>query len=374
MVSVNGVPRTVVDELKFLSWDQHSFDHSIKHRICTQPFTPSKWWPKGRLFLNVGEDHNTCQEVHRDIGNPPINFDGHENLITYFIQFTDDDGLEVIDEEFTLGQELILKTGIEDARCDGIPDVFEELDHPVFAKMADGTWLIHDRRLELQENTVDTPLSDGGGSINIETGEDTMCMNAPRTFLNEKDCKLSLDGTACGSIPAPVTEILLDDENILQLQNITGRYIYALNGLVVKDNSNQQIKHPCTPGLRSRWEKTSEECENPTSLGAETLNTLQRLFEIVDKDLNAHLRDIIFPKEGMTCASTDVDPEIQIQVGTACWEHRHPEYMSVYDFTYWSRNENHPGNMVRTNCFLHSSNRYQLCTLLRYYCISQSFS
>ena len=342
----------MVNELKFNQWDQHAFDYSVEHRICTQPISPSKWWPKGRLFLGVGgEGDRTCLEVHRDIANPPINFDGHENLITYFIQFSESDHLEVIDENFTSGQEFILKNGINDARCDDIPHVFEELDTPVFAKMADGTWLIHDRRLELQENTLHTPLSDGGGSINIETGEDTMCMNAPRTFLNEKNCKLSLDGTSCGSIPAPVTEILLGDENILQLQNITGRYIYALNGLVVKYDSNQKIKHPCTPGFRSRWEKTTGECRNPSSLGPDTHDTLLQLFKVAEADLNAHLRDIFFPLEGMQCDSTDVDPEIEIQVGTDCWENKHPEHMSVYDFTYWTRTENHPGNMVRTKYF-----------------------
>ena len=49
-----------------------------------------------------------------------------------------------------------------------------------------------------RSNTNLDPLSDGGGSIMKEIGgEEAQCSNAPRTFLNENHCHLSMKKSTC---------------------------------------------------------------------------------------------------------------------------------------------------------------------------------
>ena len=90
------------------------------------------------------------------------------------------------------------------------------------------------------------------------------------------------------------------------------------------------LDHPCTPDVRSRWErKDIIEC-NPTDLYG---NTTQSLTELLSEsgDSNPYIRDIIFPKEGKMCEASDTEPEIEIEVDGVCWKRVHDEYMSVFD-------------------------------------------
>jgi uncharacterized protein (DUF1800 family)/uncharacterized protein (DUF1501 family) len=60
--------------------------------------------------------------------------------------------------------------------------------------------LLFDPHLVLFENSVENPLPDGGGRLQVETKGYATCANAPRTFINEDHCKLSFSEYACTSL------------------------------------------------------------------------------------------------------------------------------------------------------------------------------
>ena len=125
--------------------------------------------------------------------------------------------------------------------------------------------------------------------------------------------------------------MLLNEENIITLFQLTGRYVYSVLGLPVVDKSNNRLPHPCTPGLRSRWEliKPISLC-TPSDLHPQTNATLRELFR-VKGDSNRYIRDITFPTVGMSCNETDFDPEIELIIDDTCYRRVHSEHMSVYD-------------------------------------------
>jgi hypothetical protein len=90
------------------------------------------------------------------------------------------------------------------------------------------------------------------------------------------------------------------------------------------------LDHPCTPGLRSRWEpKNLTDCD-PTELYSETNSSLHSLLSS-SGDKNPYMRDVYFPEEGMMCNETDTEPEVEIEVNGHCWRRVHDEHMSLYD-------------------------------------------
>ena len=192
--------------------------------------------------------------------------------------------------------------------------------------------------MKLEDNTVETPLADGGGLVQSLTGEQTRCSNAPRTFLNEESCVLSYSTSACSSAGAPQLKIELTEENLATLHDMTGQYVYGVLGLPVVDFQGTALESPCKPGLRSRWEiKSVADCPSPTVLEAATNATLVNLLTR-SSDSNPYIRDIIFPNSGSSCGSTDTASlaNVEIVVGSTCFNRVHPEHLSVYDFTYWT--------------------------------------
>ena len=215
-------------------------------------------------------------------------------------------------------------------------------------KLPDGSWLQFEPRLKLESNTDEAPIDDGGGLVQALTGGHTRCANAPRTFLNEKNCLLATSVSTCGSSGTQKIDIELNEENILKLHTITGQYIYAILGLPVVDFQNTSLPSPCTPGLRSRWEiLNSTDCPDPTVLEDETNSTLVNLL-IKSNDINPFIRDISFPSNRYTCGTNDTEAlaHVDIVIGETCFRRVHPEHLSVYDFTYWTLDNTHPGNMV----------------------------
>ena len=92
------------------------------------------------------------------------------------------------------------------------------------SKMDDGSMWIFDPRLILESNTVESPLQDGGGAVTLETADKTKCSNVPRTFLNEDSCVLSTEASACNVGISVDATFELSDENIKQINTLTGRY------------------------------------------------------------------------------------------------------------------------------------------------------
>ena len=114
--------------------------------------------------------------------------------------------------------------------------------------------------------------------------------------------------------------------------------------------SGSALPWPCELGVRSRWEiKTAQECAD-TSMGSSTMSTLVELLE--EKalgDKNQLLRDIHMTSQ-QTCDLSDefslAMADAEIIIGDQCFKRVHPDHLTVYDFTYWTLEMTHPGNMV----------------------------
>ena len=127
-----------------------------------------------------------------------------------------------------------------------------------------------------------------------------------------------------------IVEVLFDNSTISVLNKLTDRNVYAIKGIQVK-YGDVILDHPCTPGLRSRWErKELTDCDDVTELSYETNSSL---FELLSKsqDQNEYIRDIYFPQEGIECDAGDTQPDISIKVHAHCWQRVHDEYLSLFD-------------------------------------------
>eukprot|EP00957_Ditylum_brightwellii_P047922 3639480-Ditylum_brightwellii.AAC.1 len=76
----------------------------------------------------------------------------------------------------------------------------------------------------------------------------------------EDSCKLSTKSSAYGAIPPAENDIVLDQDNLLNIHNLTQCYVYEIQGLPVIDHQEDTITHPCTADWRSRWEVTKGDC------------------------------------------------------------------------------------------------------------------
>ena len=152
--------------------------------------------------------------------------------------------------------------------------------------------------------------SDHGKDELVASGGDTYCSNVPQTFLNKESCQLS--SNACRPSSNTEVNIFLENSTIAVLNHLTGHYVYAVKGLLVK-YGGIVLDHPCTPGLRSRWEpKNLTDCD-PTELYSETNSSLHILLSS-SGDRNPYVRYVYFPEEGMMCNETDTEPEVEIEV------------------------------------------------------------
>ena len=303
-------------------YTNYTFNTTRDYRLCGNP----EEVVGGRLYITL--EDGSCQPVL----NPAVNFKGVENLPTYVITVpAGPSSLRAIDTSFTNGDEFILLQPLSDSRCSMIPDVVEVNDPPIFGALSDGSWLQFDPRLNLEGNTIQRPIADGGGQDAVHSGKVMACSNVPRTFLNENQCSISKAPLTCGTVSsAPDVFIKLDEPTLLTLYNLTGRYVYGLKGLAVIDQYNNMIAHPCTPGLRSRWLLKDLSTCNATDIFNATNLTLSGLLKR-STDANPYFRDVTFPKSGAECDPLDTNPEIELQVNDKCWTRVHPEYLSVYD-------------------------------------------
>lgn len=112
--------------------------------------------------------------------------------------------------------------------------------------------------------------------------------------MNEEHCELSQSSNACGSAGTPALMIDLNTDNIEVMHEISGQYIYAIDGLPLRDVDGVTQPSPCEPGLRSRWEiLPAGECPNPTVLGSITNETLfELLVQKGNSDTNILFRDV----------------------------------------------------------------------------------
>ena len=325
VLEINGQIRTVVDNFTVdqSGYEDYVFDPAFNYRLCSYPEARVG----GSLYIEL--DNGKCVKMK----NPVINLEGYESSVSTIFNFTDDI-LQPIDEWWNNGEDLVFMTRtslfddpIFSSICAALPSVPDFTDKPIFGRLSNGTWFIFDPRLSLDANTPSSPISDGGKSTFTLSGGKKYCSNAPRTFLNEDGCKLS--SNACTQGSNDQLDILLENSTIAALTNLTARYVYAIKGLLVKYDGIF-LDHPCTPGMRSRWEPRDIGGCNPTELYDVTNSTLSGLL-YESTDPNPYLRDIYFPSEGTSCDIRDTEPEIEIEFGGQCWKRVHDEHMSIFD-------------------------------------------
>ncbi len=323
-LEVDGWLRTVTDSLAIedTAYSGYTFDSSFDYILCRRPERKIG----GRLFLQL--EDGVCVAVKQ---NAEINLDGLESSVINVFDLPDD-SLQPIDQWLYDGAELVyrLETALfNNPACSGIPSQPMRGDEPLFGRLSDGSWMIFDPSVNFETNTPSEPVNDGGKQFSIGSDGVTTCSNAPRTFLNENECQLS--NGACEEISSSTGQIkiLLDNSTIATLNDLTERYIYAIEGLPV-EYEGIKLEHPCTPGLRSRWEpKKLSDCQ-PTELQKATKKTLFHLLS-GSGDNNPFLRDIFFPEEGAYCNKKDIETKIEIEVNGECWTRVHPEHMSIFD-------------------------------------------
>jgi len=124
----------------------------------------------------------------------------------------------------------------------------------------------------------------------------------------------------------------------------TGRYVY-----IIRDLQMSTVASPCTPYVRHRWVAIADDNCISTGIDTDTNKTLTWLMtEYGGWDNNGLLVDIHLEwigNHGRTCNSANT-VGMKLLVNGVCYQHVHPDEYGVYDFTYWTLPDTHPGNAV----------------------------
>lgn len=177
------------------------------------------------------------------------------------------------------------------------------------------------RHQELFDNTVDTPSSDGGGSLaeaNTNFGNpeySAKCANVPSTFVNEGSCYLSKSSDACGigsgasSIDNGLDfSIPLDNATIRAVYEESGAgngdtvFLYAVDQLRIENDT--LVQPPCQTDTESRWVTTDCADYTASMVDSVTESTFAYLIALKQtKDSNPNVVDVILTDS--SCADED---------------------------------------------------------------------
>jgi hypothetical protein len=248
------------------------------------------------------------------------------------------------------GIELLLVNGSTDPVCANVPPFAEESDAPIFGKLPNGEWIQWTPTIQLEDNGPSINdvnktagvLSDGGGQTFIDTGEKVKCSNVPRSFINEDTCFLSSSSKACSaSQPIGETLISMNTSNVIQFYHLADKYVYAVQGLDMEEIG----EHACVKS-DSRWTfDLNTTCSSPTPLLQNTTMALVDAIQI-SKDTNEYIKDVTRTLACNQSLDETVDKiDIEIQIGSDCYYHVHPDHHNVYDFSGWVTK--HPGGEER---------------------------
>ena len=335
------------------------------YQICKSPqaFLGGDVW----LYHSAAEGCRGPIQFSTYKGNPPVNFDGIDDptiLPTLVVPLSDADVVPM-DTDFFGGKEPPIQrirttkplshtlcTQLDSTRGGPVPVVFAEYQ---------SQYWIHDPRVVLLENSLGRPLMDGGGTVRKETARSddkyfyqALCSNVPRTWQNEKSCRLSQHSQVCGSSLSSQNqplEIKLDSATLKLFYTLThsisggerARYVYAMLGLRLEDDD--EAPPPCQPLARSRWisrSSTEADCTKDSTQNPQTSKVLSHLITSFG-DGTGSLRDIYFPaRSDSTCHPDDVATKgLSVFANGTCWHQVHPNHWQVYDLTMWLNA--HPG-------------------------------
>jgi hypothetical protein len=246
-LSIDGHIRTMLDDILFQDSDVlFEYTEPTSYLLCAIG--------RAQTFINFGIKYKKrCQRLV--IGNPPVDISGIDPQPDYVLDAVDPASfITKVDFRDTTKIEGMLS--IEDM-FDNYSSLCEsmslEYTTPIFAQLTNGQVLLYDPMLEFETNTLENPLNDGGGLTTVSTEQKSQCINVPRTFLNDADCRLSSVAT-CTSMNTLDLSLELNEENLRELYHKTGRYYYAVQGLRLNETeANWGMKSPCQESSRSRW-------------------------------------------------------------------------------------------------------------------------
>ena len=150
------------------------------------------------------------------------------------------------------------------------------------------TYYQHDRRMELLENTLDSPSSvdadqkeSGGGS---GADRDAVCPVVPRTFLNEASCIRRLSNICGTKHFEPGTSYVALTKHTLETWHAADqKHVYVIRNLRLEKYYNDDEEQPseswvppCAPGVTTRWIRVAGTggCVEPSPWGATTSATI----------------------------------------------------------------------------------------------------
>ena len=116
------------------------------------------------------------------------------------------------------------------------------------------------------------------------------------------------------------------------------------------------VVSPCTPYNRHRWMIVdASTCSTTIGISSDTINALTAMLydsssrNSVFVDVHLEWSDYSGTYRGFSCDAANKNTIGMIFAANnsgvvTCYQHVHPDEGSVYDFTYWTRPDTHPGN------------------------------
>ena len=248
-LSIGGYERTMVDDVLFLDGEVFVYTEPAYYKFCALG--------RAQTFYNFGIRYkDKCRRLV--LGNPPIDIDGMYPQPTYILDEIDPSSFitKMMDDQNSPKVESMLS--VKDIFQD-YPELCESLslDYkvPVYARLTNGQVLIFDPVLEFETNSLDIPLHDGGGLTSVSTEQISQCANAPRTFVNDANCRLSSAAACTSSTNISNLSFQLNGELLKELYHKAGKYYYVVQGLRLWETNDAKwgVKLPCEEMAKSRW-------------------------------------------------------------------------------------------------------------------------
>ena len=194
----------------------------------------------------------------------------------------------------------------------------------------------HDPRIQTLENTLAAPAATSVVSLDGQS-----CPTAPKTFVNEKSCRLV---ATCAPLVYSSATFTLNAANLRKFYVSGGMFVYALTGLIISSVDGSR-KSPCGAS-GTRW--ASVPGGGPCGADATPLDDTTKLL-VAEKirsssdAANPWVRDIDKVTGDCTTELNGVSViGSKVEVDGVCWQNVHPQHLDVFDATYWS--EVHDGN------------------------------
>jgi len=359
-LSVNGIVRTFLQVEKITTEDGKKTFVDGDYEVCDRIVHLQD----SSFRLQIGSNCTEMWANGTEVGIPTVYFPP-ENLPENVILL--DGHAKLVNGEYYSGgiaQELYVQSNVEDGKCRNFPEVTGLSEIQVFGLFAGEYW-IHDPRFVLRDNTVASPMMNGGGDLvaATQTVEDprdqTLCASAPRTLFNQESCVLSTEPGACGQAVGSVqSTIELIEANFERVYEASGgtKFIYTVTGLR-NDEADVPYEPPCHASVTSRWRRlgtmTETKCFHRTlEVHNDTRAAIAQIL-MASGDENPNTRDIFFPETpGISCHADDMDTkDFRVYADGECFENVHRDSYSVFDFTEWASEGGHNGGADKIQQF-----------------------